>query len=204
MNASPLFLICFLLVSCAKLPAQKNTLNGSFWSNDLDPEVAELQPRGLCAYKTNGQIFVSASALGKLVFSKTGLAPIHIEGKWYYVRRDGSAIPTITFDNGPDEFIEGLARYSDGDKIGFIDETGRVAIKANYEHATSFRKGYALVCNGAKKVRKGEHTFMECGLWGCLDQNGRLIYPVKYSKSEIDQLLTQLHKKDDQSIVPAN
>ena len=197
MNSFPITFACLLILTCEGSAEQRNTLECSFFSNDVDPDLAELQPRGLCAYELNGRIFVSHSALHKLSVPAQGLASINVEGHgWYFVRPDGSTIASIPWENGPDDFVEGLARYTEGGKVGFIDTMGNIAIKAQYQHASQFSNGHAVVCNGCTNVSDGEHTFLKGGSWGCIDKNSSIVFPVEYSETEIHKKLDQLNRKD--------
>lgn len=64
------------------------------------------------------------------------------------------------FDNGPDYWEEGLRRYVENGKIGFVDALGNKVIIAQWDFATPFYNGYAKVFEGGwkKKYDKGgEH-----------------------------------------------
>ena len=129
-----------------------------------------------------GQRWVKAEDLGALSFDKDGLAAVWIEAvrRFHYVGRDGRMAPVITYDNGPDYFVEGLARTPVDGRIGYIDRTLRVVIPARYDMGFPFEHGRAVVCNGCVAKRQGEHAFMEGGLWGAVDRNGREIVPLRY------------------------
>lgn len=117
-----------------------NTIDCSYYTTDSNPYMAELQPRWKCAFERNGRIYVSDSTLKSLQFTEKWLASISTEQYgWMFVKRDGSTISTITFDSGPDYFIKHLARYRADKKIGFIDESGRIVIKVQYDFAFPFR-----------------------------------------------------------------
>jgi len=64
-------------------------------------------------------------------------------------------------------FHEGMARIRiSGDKQGFIDTTGEIAIPAIYDRVYSFNNGLAEVCLDDK--------------WGRIDKTGRVVVPIKY------------------------
>ena len=89
------------------------------------------------------------------------------EQGWAYIDRRGSGlISRFIFDNGPDYFHEGLARFTVDSKFGFFDRRGRVVIKPTYAFAEHFSEGRAAVCEGCRKVVHGEHWTMEGGKWG--------------------------------------
>lgn len=90
-----------------------------------------------------------------------------------YVDMEGNIIhQAYNFDNGPDYFTEGLARYVENGKVGFINEKLEIVIPAQFDFASYFEEGIAKICNGCRKVYHGEHSQMEGGLWGILDKNG--------------------------------
>ena len=66
--------------------------------------------------------------------------------------------------NGP--LYEGLAYYRDGDRFGFRDAEGRIAIPARFEEAANFHEGRALAKVG--------------GLYGYIDAAGREVVPPSY------------------------
>lgn len=176
----------------------------SYRSNAGNPDRAELQPRGNRAYAIDGKIFVRRSVLSELDFSG-GLAAIHAERfGWLFVKRDGSTVPTVTFDNGPDVFSEGLARYLDRGKMGFIDRSGKVMIKAQYGFASPFQSGHSAVCNDPVVRMTGEHQLIRSGHWGCIDRSGRLVLPMKFSDEEIRAKLRRMGRERSGAADPAH
>ena len=133
-----------------------------------------------------GQRWVTAEHLRALKFDKDGLAAVWIDAikRFHYVERDGRMAPVITYDNGPDYFVEGLARTPVDGKIGYIDRTLRIVIPARYDMGFPFDHGRAVVCVGCVAKPQGEHAFMEGGLWGAIDHGGREIVPLRYHSSK--------------------
>jgi len=66
-------------------------------------------------------------------FSPDGLAQAFIEHSWYYIKRDGSTLSVITFDNGADYFSEGLVRSRINGKIGYFDKQFKQTIPPRYD-----------------------------------------------------------------------
>lgn len=100
---------------------------------------------------------------------------------FYYVGRDGRMVPVITYDNGPDDFVEERARTQVDGKIGYIDRKLQVVIPPRYDWGFTFERGKAVVCSGCvKKPDDNGHWFMEGGKWGVVDANGREIVPLLY------------------------
>ena len=93
-------------------------------------------------------------------------------------------VPVITYDNGPDSFVEGRARTQVDGKIGYVDRKLRVVIPPRYDWGFPFEQGRAVVCSGCAQKRDGEHWFVEGGMWGAVDRNGREIVPLQYRSRE--------------------
>jgi hypothetical protein len=116
-------------------------------------------------------------------FNKHGAAAVVDGSNWYYINTQGHVLlQTYTFDNGPDYYEEGLARYVDGDRIGFINEAAQVVIPAAYDFAFPFTEGRARVCRGCKIVREesDEHSTVKGGWWGYIDRKGDVVVPLIY------------------------
>ncbi|MBL6975954.1 MAG: WG repeat-containing protein [Deltaproteobacteria bacterium] len=88
-----------------------------------------------------------------------------------------SAAAPIQFENGPDGFSEGLARFQRDGQFGFFDRTGRVTISPRFEWVEPFPKGHARYGSGCEFVPDGEHRRVECTTWGRVDRNGRPVSP---------------------------
>jgi len=190
-------MFCLSLNAMAEV---ENTIVCSFVTKDADPYIAEFQSRGKCAYKNGEQVFVSKSVLSKLKFNEHKLAWMFANGNgWFFVKQDGSTIPTIAYDNRPDYFTEGFARFTQKNKVGFIDVTGKKVIDAKFQFAFPFRNGRAVVCEGYKEVRDKENTEFQGGLWGCIDKKGQIIFPIKYSKEKLYEKLQILELKESDS-----
>ncbi len=136
---------------------------------------------------SSGQRWVKAEHLRALPFDKHGVAAVWIKGfkGFYYVGRDGQMVPVVSYDNGPDDFVEDRARTQVDGKIGYIDRTLRVVIPPRYDWGFPFERGKAVVCRGcAPKRDGGEHGFVEGGVWGAVDRNGREVVPLQYRSKE--------------------
>ena len=193
-----LFLAALILLSIGFTAnaAGSNTFVFAYRNGDFE-DLHVYTGRG---YLHRGQLFICRSTLRKLKFDGA-LATIQLRNHgWLYVRRDGATRRTIFFDNGPDYFVEGLARYTTGlisgfdpnGKIGFINQHGDIVIPAQFEWASPFEHGYSVVCNGCQQVPDGEYHMLVGGQWGCMDKNGNVIIPVKYSEHEIYSKVNEL------------
>lgn len=133
------------------------------------------EPLGDCARRhADGGYVVHAQALKQLDFDRRGLANMAIRQEGHaYVRRDGRALLVPTFDNAPDEFVDGLVRVRIGEKLGYANRRLKVRIPTIYDGAYRFAEGRAWVCIGCVSVSDGEHSFYEGGTALCIDQRGR-------------------------------
>jgi|JI9StandDraft_2_1071091.scaffolds.fasta_scaffold71332_2 hypothetical protein len=71
------------------------------------------------------------------------------------------------------DFAEGLAVLRQGDKYGFIDQTGKYIIAPQFDYAWTFKEGRAKVY---KDIDGGKYSF--------IDRNGKLISPYLYYSAE--------------------
>jgi hypothetical protein len=70
---------------------------------DLEPAVCELT--------SEGNIVVAKQSLADMSFGAENLGMIVVDNRdLYFVTRQGKTAPALKFDNGPDYFVEGLAR----------------------------------------------------------------------------------------------
>lgn len=140
-----------------------------------------------CAVQKEGRIQISQAALSKMSFSADGLAQAFIEHRWYYTKMDGTTLPVITYDNGADDFSEGLVRSRVAGKIAYFDTGFKQVIPANYDWGWPFDDGKALVCIGCVESAPDSdgHTTMKGGRWGYIDRNGREIVSVTHLREEL-------------------
>lgn len=54
-------------------------------------------------------------------------------------------------------------------KVGFVDNSGKIVVKCEYESATPFENGYSIVTKSQKS--------------GVIDQTGKVVLPLKYRLS---------------------
>lgn len=71
-----------------------------------------------------------------------------------YYNKEGHAVEVVFFDNGPDYFQEGLARYIDSNgNMGFIDKKLNVAISAKWKWVSPLKDGKAFFCNNCHTTK---------------------------------------------------
>ncbi len=118
-------------------------------------------------------------------FTPSGMACGADKDGWVCI--DGNGTPLVRpflFDNGPDEFSEGLARFVEAEKFGFFDESGSKKIPARYSFALPFADDRAAFCDGCTRRCEagGEHCSMTGGKWGLIDKTGAEIVPASFDE----------------------
>lgn len=144
------------------------------------------EAKGKWGYKdAQGKVVIPARYAAAQEFLPEGIAAVADEKGWAYIDAQGRVlIRPFLFDNGPDYFREGLARFVSGGRFGFFDRHGKVVIPARYAFALPFSEGLAAVCNGCKEVAVGEHKAMRGGQWGYINRQGKLVIPTQYEEAE--------------------
>lgn len=91
-------------------------------------------------------------------FSADGLAPVYDKQarQYYFINTNGSKLETevsgfkikdgLGFDI--QGFTDGLVQIKIGEKWGYMDKNGRMAIQAKYDETSEFDGGYAITRNG--------------------------------------------------------
>lgn len=134
-------------------------------------------------YKTaSGRVLIPPQYLLATEFNRYGRAFVLHPRKreWVMINEKGDVLVTMfNFDNGPDGFEEGLARFVEGGRMGFVDERGVIRIPARYEFAYPFEEGRARVGKGFRVEKVGEYSLMKGGLWGEIDRKGNLVKPYR-------------------------
>lgn len=150
-------------------------------------ERAELEPIAECVSRRNNTFEVSKAHLARMHFSEFNVAAVRIEGEWHYVKPNGAILSVLSYDNGADEFREGLTRSFVNGKIAYYDHTLREVIPPKYDWGWPFEGGRAVVCLGCKKGKPDEYGYTPIvgGLWGYIDHKGNEVVPVKYSRESL-------------------
>jgi WG containing repeat len=113
---------------------------------------------------------------GKISYNKSGVAHIVTRDGWGAINKKKQILyKPFIFDNGPDYVQEGLLRYIEDGKMGFVDEAGKKMITAEYDFVSPFEGGVARFCNGCRAVEVGEHRQMDekTGIWGRINKSGK-------------------------------
>lgn len=118
-------------------------------------------------------------------FNEHGIAAVAGDSGWAYVDTLGRTIVVpFVYDNGPDPFVEGLARYVESGQMGFFDERGQRLVAARYDFAQPFSQGLAAVCRECQREYDGEHYRYVGGQWGYIDYLGNEVIPLQYEVAE--------------------
>ncbi len=119
--------------------------------------------------------YISDAYLKTLDFKDKEIITIFKDGAFYYVRKDGKAMKTLTYDNGADPFSDGLARTRINGKIGFFNRNLEIVLKPVYDFAFPFYNGIAEICTGCKEKQEGEHSMLDGGKWQKINRDGLII-----------------------------
>ncbi len=167
-----LIYLCLLLtlLGCRNEPESQNTLAEPEPKSVLVPFSQDYR----WGYKTEaGEIVISPRYNMASDFSKHGNASVVDDKGWAYIDRAGRVlIRPFIFDNGPDSYQDGLARFVQEGKMGYFDPSCKVVIPAQYDFAWPFENGVAEVCEGCTSVADGEHSRIEGGTRWSIDKNG--------------------------------
>jgi len=119
--------------------------------------------------------YLSPQELQQLNFNGQSIVPVKIQNNFYYVRKDGKKISTLTYDNQADEFSDGLARTKVNGKIGFFNSNLDIVLKPIYDFAFPFHNGIAEICMGCKEKKDEESSMLDGGKWKKINRDGLVI-----------------------------
>ncbi len=115
-----------------------------------------------------------------------GLATIETKGKSGYIDKTGKLVIPAEFIDA-DDFSEGLAavqmpveetwcplneagsRYGSSKRFGYIDKTGKVIIRPQFDYAGPFKEGFASVS--------------KCSKAGFIDRTGKFVIPLQFDSA---------------------
>ena len=107
-------------------------------------------------------------------YYKDGKVTKRTELRGTLVGTDGNPLPGFSWEySGVRRFCDGLARFEQNGKSGYLNQKGEVAILPTYEFALFFGEGYA--CVGQKVNGKTKY--------GCINTDGVLVIPYIYDKT---------------------
>lgn len=135
-----------------------------------------IEKDGLWGYQDqSGQDVLPPKYFVAYPFLETGIAAVADEQGWVYINAQGTElIRPFIFDNGPDAFSEGMARFEREGKFGYFNRQGTIVIAPRFDFAHSFQNGRAAICLGCRRVPDGEHFRIEGGEWHWIDRQGQI------------------------------
>jgi hypothetical protein len=150
------------------------------------PGLFPFEQDNLWGYKNDkGEVVIPPRYEVAQPFSPEGIAAVADGSGWAYINpKGGVVIKPLVVDNGPDYFSEGLARYTEGGKFGFFDQSGKVIIPPSFDFVLPFADGMAAFCEGCREEVQGEHRIMKSGRWGFLDKKGDVRIPPLFDGIE--------------------
>ena len=106
------------------------------------------------------------------------------------------------YDNGPDGLSEGLSRFVEKGKVGFVNRQGKKVIPAQFDFVSQFSLGTATYCMGCyfDFKKNSEHPPLKGGIYGIIDRRGQsLIDNIPFEKRTIlDSLQKEYYPKEFQ------
>lgn len=153
--------------------------NGQFIKIDDVSEFGAFGTQDLIAAKKDakwGFVNFEGQWVLKPLFDKTkpfsnNLAPVRIREKWGYTNLEGICVVQPMYNDAEPFSENGLAAVNKGYGWGFINESGKVVIPADYEISAAFgsymreEKGFI---GGLARVKRN-------GKWGFLKPDGKLL-----------------------------
>ncbi len=169
MNSLKIGLIYFLLSLFFSLFAEKTKL-------------LAFENNGLYGFKNKkGTIVIQPQYEMAFDFTNESVAFVFKKDRWKCINlKNQDLLEPYVFDNGPDAFSEGLARFIENQKIGFYRKGCKKTIPPVYDFALPFEKGYAQVCSGCQSFGEEEHLKMLGGKYGAIDKIGNIVLPIEY------------------------
>ncbi|MCE9600003.1 MAG: WG repeat-containing protein, partial [Spirochaetia bacterium] len=128
-----------------------------------------------------GDVRLTARYFFASEFNRHGFASVAEESGFFFIDQKGKhRFQMFAYDNGPDYFAEGLARFVEKGKVGFFNEKAERVIPATFDFATPFENGFTVACNGCKRKMDGEHWTMEGGKWMVLRKSGKVALDTQF------------------------
>ncbi|QVQ26183.1 WG repeat-containing protein [Achromobacter deleyi] len=140
-----------------------------------------LEQAAHCARVAGDSVEFRPQVLARMDFEGDGLSPATANGSWHWVRPDGYAVAVVTYDNGADDFEEGLTRGPWQGGMAYYDKQLNRVLATPYDWVDRYSGGLAAVCKGCRLERTpdGEHSYVVGGDWGAIDRQGRLVLPLR-------------------------
>jgi len=122
-----------------------------------------------------GKVVVPPRFTVGMEFGSKGVAAVVLGRSFGYIDCKGRFFETLSVDNGPDDFHEGLVRIRDKGRVGYANLAGQVVISPRFEDADGFCRGVARVGEQCRTRSDGEHRITECRGTRYIDTRGRFV-----------------------------
>ena len=133
--------------------------------------VVESEGGGSCVINRHGQVVLRNECGGVISLGRGRFGLKTKEGMIRFVGLTEPFQPDIQCMNVWGAFAEGLIGVQIKGKWGFMDETGKLVIPANFDFIESFKEGLAPACLGDKK-------------FGYIDHGGRWVIPPQFGMAQ--------------------
>ena len=176
------FALCIIFFGCAS-PDSKQENSASL--TQVNDTLYSFSMAGKKGFKnTKGSVVIQPVYEDVLTDTfKNKIAFVLDTNFWAIDKRGRRVVRPFIIDNGPDYIQEGLFRYVQNKKIGYVNADGEVKIKARFDGAFPFHNNRAAVCIKCKEITSGEVHYWQGGKWGYVDKMGRLAIDTLYSQA---------------------
>lgn len=164
-----------------------------FFSTLVKAELIAFEQEGQWGYQNEkNQTVISPQFMMANDFTQ-GIASVVDEQGWAFINATGQVvIRPFIFDNGPDYFVDGLARFVEHGKMGFFNEQYKIVIAAQFDFVEPFTDGLAAFCMDCQLVKSDdEHRMIQGGKWGYIDKTGHIVVKANFaSESALEKQRT--------------
>ncbi|MBU3026360.1 WG repeat-containing protein [Zobellia galactanivorans] len=151
--------------------------------NSQSKEIIPFETDKGWGYKQDGEIIIQPKFGIASEFTDCGIAAVgdSVNGN-YFIDKTGKKlnIPVLKMGNFIDDFHEGFARFKKNEKLGFINQCGKIVIEAKFESVTPFKNKIAIVRRGFEVIENGPYKTQKGGKYGAIDKTGNLIIPYEF------------------------
>ena len=146
------------------------------WPTTENPAPEMAQAEG-CLVLEVGHPVLAPAHRERIALEDQGIGWLVAGRQFYYTRADGSLLPVLTYDNGPDPWSEGLTRAWVEGKVAYYDRAFQQVIAPEYDWGWPFKDGRARVCRGCVlEAPDGDgHRAVTGGEWRFIDRSGKVV-----------------------------